>query len=311
MKKNRLCANALAAMLSAGVLCCGAGLQVSAITVDDVAQKAREVGFPEEQVQLGYNYWATGEYTEADLEMAYAKLCEYDTQADDKIDSIFDTGSTSQPTVSEPDRTGSETAAPTQPAGTASGGNSSAGNTSSEAADSAASGGTFSDAGTSGGNTSAVQTEPAAPAETQPAATTVNSYDFIMMTLDEKIAYVNSMSPEDKENFLNNLTPGERNSIIKQMNVNDQAELLQGYIDAAKGMNMNIAVDSISAEGIAITVRDDEGTIVDKTATGITIDETGISYDGLFAASAAAVLLAAAGFVLIYRHLCRADGGVQ
>ncbi len=301
MKKNRLCANALAAMLSAGVLCCGAGLHVSAITVDDVAQKAREVGFPEEQVQLGYNYWATGEYTEADLEMAYAKLCEYDTQADDKIDSIFDTGSTSQPTETEPDRTGSETAAPTQ----------SAGNTSSSAADSAASGGTSSDAGTSGGNTSAVQTEPAAPAETQPASTTVNSYDFIMMTLDEKIAYVNSMSPEDKENFLNNLTAAERNSIIKQMNVNDQAELLQGYIDAAKGMNMNIAVDSISAEGIAITVRDDAGTIVDKTATGITIDETGISYDGLLAASAAAVLLAAAGFVLIYRHLCRADGGVQ
>lgn len=271
---------AFAAVLTACCLC-GGGLHAAAITVDDVAQKAREVGFPEEQVQLGYNYWASGEYTEKDLEEAYARLCEYDQQADDKIDDIFNNGGTVQPT--QPAQTQPATQPPAQ--------------------------------------TGAAQTQPAtqtpansgttAPAETQPASTTISSYDFIMMSLDEKIAYVNSMSPADKEAFLNNLTPGERNSIIKQMNVNDQAELLQGYIDAAKEMNMNIAVDSISAEGIAITVRDDEGTIIDKSATGITIDETGIAHDGLLAAAAIAVLLAAAGFALVYRHLCRTDGGVQ
>lgn len=303
MKHNKWRTRTLAVLLAAGSLCCGAGIHAAAITVDDVAQKAREVGFPEEQVQLGYNYWATGQYTEADLEAAYAKLCEYDTQADDKIDSIFDTGSTAEPTPTEPDRTGNETQ-PVQPPVNSSADAGNAGNTSSNStADSAA------DSGNAGGTSGSVDSS--APAPTQPVTNPVSSYDFIMMSLDEKIAYVNSMSPEDKENFLNNLTPGERNSIIKQMNVNDQAELLQGYIDAAKGMNMNIAVDSISAEGIAITVRDDEGTIIDKSATGITIDETGISYDGLLAASAAAVLLAAAGFVLVYRYLCRADGGAQ
>ncbi len=302
MKRKNQFARMLAAALTACALCCGAGIHAAAVTVDEVAQKAREVGFPEEQVQLGYNYWATGQYTQADLEAAYAKLCEYDTQANDKIDSIFDTGSTAEPTPTEPDRTGNEIK-PTQPPVNSSGnsGNTSSGGTVDSAADSGNAGG----AGTSGSVNSS------APAQTQPATNPVNSYDFIMMSLDEKIAYVNSMSPEDKENFLNNLTPAERNSIIKQMNVNDQAELLQGYIDAAKGMNMNIAVDSISAEGIAITVRDNEGTIIDKSATGITIDETGISYDGLLAASAAAVLLAAAGFVLVYRYLCRADGGAQ
>ena len=64
---------AFAAVLTACCLC-GGGLHAAAITVDDVAQKAREVGFPEEQVQLGYNYWASGEYTEKDLEEAYARL---------------------------------------------------------------------------------------------------------------------------------------------------------------------------------------------------------------------------------------------
>lgn len=277
MNKHKIRTGMIAVTLAAGCLCCGAGMHAAAVTVDEVAQKAREVGFPEEQIQLGYNYWATGEHTQEDLEMTYAKLCEYDTQADDKIDSIFDTGSTAETTVSEPDRTGNES-------------------TQSSAADS----------GNSGGSVNS-----SASAETQSASGTVNSADFINMTLDEKITYVNSMTPEDKENFLNNLTSAERNSIIKQMNVNDQAELLQGYIDAAKGMNMNIAVDSISAEGIAITVRDNQGTIIDKSATGITIDETGISHDGLLAASAAAVLLAVTGFALLYRHLCRSDGSAQ
>ncbi|MBE6848731.1 MAG: hypothetical protein E7502_02355 [Ruminococcus sp.] len=280
---------AFAAVLTACCLC-GGGLHAAAITVDDVAQKAREVGFPEEQVQLGYNYWATGEYTEKDLEEAYARLCEYDQQADDKIDDIFNNGGTvqpSQPAQTQPAQTQPATQPPAQ----------------TDAAQTQPATQTPANSGTAAGTT--------APAETQPASTTISSYDFIMMSLDEKIAYVNSMSPADKEAFLNNLTPGERNSIIKQMNVNDQAELLQGYIDAAKEMNMNIAVDSISAEGIAITVRDDEGTIIDKSATGITIDETGIAHDGLLAAAAIAVLLAAAGFALVYRHLCRTDGGVQ
>ena len=295
MNKHTMRIRVTAAMLAAGCLCCGAGLHAAAVTVDEVAQKAREVGFPEEQVQLGYNYWATGEYTQEDLEAAYAKLCEYDTQANDKIDSIFDTGSTAEPPAPEPDRTGNETAPPSADSSAADSGNSGTNSTGGEV--------NSSGSGTSGTVNST------APA--QPSGNTVSSSDFINMTLDEKIAYVNSMSEADKEAFLNNLTPAERNSIIKQMNVNDQAELLQGYIDAAKDMNMNIAVDSISAEGIAITVRDNEGTIIDKSATGITIDESGISYDGLLAASAAAVLLAAAGFVLVYRHLCRADGGVQ
>lgn len=281
MRKNLT--RAAAAALAAGCLLCG-GLSASAVTVDEVAQKAREVGFPEEQVQLGYNYWATGEYTQADLELAYAELCKYDAQANDKIDSIFDTGSSTTPPATEPEKTGSDSAVqPTGSAGTS-------GNTSGGASSNAS------------GNSSA---------GTGNSANSVSSADFINMTLDEKIAYVNSMSAADKENFLNNLSPSERNSIIKQMNVNDQAELLQGYIDAAKGMNMNIAVDSISADGIAITVRDDNGTIIDKSATGITIDETGISYDGLLAGSAIAVLVAAAGFAGLYSYMRRTDGQAQ
>ncbi len=312
MRKKHFKTSMLAVLLAAGCLCCTAGLTAAAITVDDVAQKAREVGFPEEQVQLGYNMWATGEYTQADLEEAYAMLCEYDTDANDKIDSIFDTGATgtTTPPATEPDRTGDVT-----PSGNTSSAGSSDNSTvtppsqsTSSAADSASGSANSNAGGTAGGNTSSAA--PSAPSESKPSGT-VTSTDFILMTLDEKIAYVNSMSPEDKENFLNNLTPAERNSIIKQMNIDDQAELLQGYINVAEKMNMNISVDSISSEGIAITVRDNEGTIVDKSATGITIDETGISHTGLLAAAAAAILLCAAGFAGLYRYICKTDEQAQ
>lgn len=279
----------MASLLACGCLIGGSTFSAAAITVDDVAQKAREVGFPEEQVQLGYNYWATGDYTEADLEAAYAELCKYDTQANEKIDSIFDTPAQTptNPPATEPDRTGDDSTSSSSGAGTSS----SSGNSSSSSGNSSSSAGT----------TSSTASD-----------STVSSTDFINMTLDEKIVYVNTMTPEDKEAFLNNLTPAERNSIIKQMNINDQADLLQGYIDAAKGMNMNIAVDSISEQGIAVTIRDNEGMVVDKTAMGgVTIDETGISYDGLLAGTSAAALLAVAGFAGLYFYLRRTDGQTQ
>lgn len=272
----------LASLLACGCLIGGSAFSAAAVTVDEVAQKAREVGFPEDQVQLGYNYWATGNYTQADLERAYAELCKYDTQADEKVDSIFDTPvqTPTNPPATEPDRTGDEFSSASQDSSADnSSGNASGGSSSSSSSSSSASGGT------------------------------VTSTDFINMTLDEKIAYVNSMTPADKEAFLNNLTPAERNSIIKQMNINDQADLLQGYIDAAKGMNMNIAVDSISEQGIAVTIRDNEGTVVDKTAMGgVTIDETGISHAGLLACTSGAALLAIAGFAGLHRYLRRMDG---
>ncbi len=145
----------------------------------------------------------------------------------------------------------------------------------------------------------------------EPPADSVTSTDFINMTLEEKMAYVNSMSPEDREHFLENLTPAERNSIIKQMSADDQAKLLQGYIDLAKQMGLNVTVDSLTEEGIALTVRDEAGVVVDKSATGIIVDETGISYDGLLAAAAASVILAVSGITWLYRYLCRTDGQMQ
>lgn len=144
--------------------------------------------------------------------------------------------------------------------------------------------------------------------ETQPPTEAVTEAPteqkaFVHMTLEEKAAYINSLSPEERDAFFASMTPEERKSIIKQMSLEDQTILLQQYIDAAQDLNMNVTVDSISEEGIALTVRDDTGTIIDKSAAGLTIDSTGISHDGLLAGISGAALLSLLGFSAIDRKL--------
>ncbi len=262
MKKNHTL-KMMAAVLAASVICCGASLSASAVTVDDIANKARELGFPEAQVQQGYNEWATGYYTQADLDAAWAALLDYEKQSQEKFESIFDTPSTTPPTQAP-------TQAPTQ---------------------GAAQGGT--------------------QAPTQGTTKPAGSVDFINMTLEQKISYVNSLNPADKETFLNNLTPAERNSIIKQMSLTDKADLMQGYIDVAEQMGMNVVVNNLTDDNISVTIRNNEGVVIDQSAVGITIDDTGISHTGLYAAAAAGTVLAVGGLIAVYRYIRRTDEDAQ
>ncbi len=255
MKMNNWKKSILTAVLTAGCLCSFYGLSAAAVTVDEVAQKARECGYSEEMVQLGYNEWATGNYTQADLDAIYAQLCSYDEQVDDMVDSIFDSGA------------------------------------SDSAGDSASSG--------------------AADSSSAAQETTVTSVDFINMTLDEKVAYVNSMSEADREAFLDNLSVEERNSIIKQMSLTDKADLMQGYIDTAGTMGLNVVVDSMSDTNISVTIRNQDGVIVDKTAVGVTIDETGISHTRMLVLAAAGIALSLLGLAALCRYLRHSDAEEQ
>lgn len=245
---------ALACVLMAGAVCSMIGLHTAAYTVDEVAQKAREAGYSEEQVQRGYNEWSSGIYTQEDLDAAYEALADYQSTVDSKIDDIFSSTDTS----STPDT--------------------SSGSGTSSTSD------TSSDSGTD---------------------SKVSSADFINMTLEEKIAYVSAMSDEEKSEFLSNLTTEERNSIIKQMSLSDKADIMQGYVDAASAMGMNMAVDSLSEDGISVTIRDADGVVIDKASVGITIDETGISHTKLVTIACAGIVMALAGFAWIYRCIRR------
>ena len=79
-------------MLFAGVLSAGMCLSTmtaSAYTADDVAAKARQAGWPENLIQTGYNQWASGQYTQAQLDEAYYSVTDYNDQTEEFIYNQF------------------------------------------------------------------------------------------------------------------------------------------------------------------------------------------------------------------------------
>ncbi|MFR4476521.1 MAG: hypothetical protein ACLT3Y_04460 [Ruminococcus callidus] len=63
-----------------------------------------------------------------------------------------------------------------------------------------------------GGNSDTTETA-AAPVTT----TTPSAKDFINMTLEEKVSYVNSLPEDQRKEFIQNMSNDERNSFLKQM----------------------------------------------------------------------------------------------
>ena len=242
----------------------GCSLTAGAYSADDVAAKARASGWPEYLIQEGYSQWASGEYTQQQLDEAYASVSEYDEKTGKMIanslgvryqEAPAPTGS-SAPTEADP------TAAEDVPAASA----------------------------------ATVTKTDGTTEERIPAA------DFIKMSLEEKQAYVASLSEESKIAFMETLTPEERRSVLKQLPNEDKASLVQEYVNAASGMGMNVAVDSISGGDVSMTIRNSEGTVVGKMAVGTIVDETGISHTAPYLGALAAIVLAAAGIGFVNRR---------
>ncbi|MDE6004185.1 MAG: hypothetical protein K2G88_02220 [Oscillospiraceae bacterium] len=248
-------------------LICSANISAKAYTADDVAQRARDAGWPEYLIQAGYNEWASGSYSQDDLDQAYYGVQNYDEQTEEIICNMF--GVEPQ----KPTEVQQQTPAPDN----------------SETPDNS----TTPDM-TSPDNF-ATQSDRIAPAE------------FINMTLDEKINYVNTLEENQRSEFLSSLSREERNSIIKQLPTDQKMTLMQNYIDTASAMGMNVVVDSVTDNNISLTVRDNEGIIIDKADVGIVIDETGISHTKPLAFAGLGILTAVAGFGLLYWYSKRTE----
>ena len=135
----------------------------------------------------------------------------------------------------------------------------------------------------------------------------VSKADFIQMTIDEKKDYVASLSEESQKDFMDSLSREERNSIIKQLPAEEKAALIQSYVDTAKDMGMNVAVDSITDNNVSMTIRNEDGQVIGKTAVGTIIDETGISHTAPLLTALLAAMVSVLGFMMIYRYLARLD----
>lgn len=276
-------------------VCCifgGCAMTASAYTADDVAAKARTSGWPEYLIQAGYNEWSSGNYTQAQLDEAYASISQYNETTGQLIANSLGIRYKSETTTAATDAPSNAVTDPVSDAPAAQ-------NADAPSAD-------------TGTVQTPAATEAAAPITvTKTDGTTeerISQTDFIQMPLEDKRSYIESLTPESQEEFMDSLSVSERNSILKQLPAEEKAELIQTYVDAANGMGLNVSVDSLEDNSTSLTIRNDEGQVIGKTAVGTIIDETGISHTTAYLLALCAVLGSVLGFGLLYRYICKSAG---
>lgn len=160
--------------------------------------------------------------------------------------------------------------------------------------------GTITTAPENGGpsTTAPVQTE-----ESGSVVTTTKQKPFINMTLEEKVAYVQSLPEEERAKFMASLSNTEKNSIIKQLSLNDKTDIINKLIETGKTMGFYFTVDDLEDDKLTISARDEEGKLIDVSSMGVVVDDTGISHTGLISGLLTGVAAAGAGLYLIGRKL--------
>ena len=153
-------------------------------------------------------------------------------------------------------------------------------------------------------DSSAGETTTAAKANGSSAAqtTTPSAKDFMNMTLDEKVSYINSLPADKRDSFVQNMSNDERNSFLKQLDTSDQLDIIASMADVGEAFGVNFSVDEISDGAISISAHDADGNLVGVSTFGNTVEATGIPYTVPVLIGGGAVVLAAAGLGIV---LCR------
>jgi len=128
--------------------------------------------------------------------------------------------------------------------------------------------------------------------------------DFIAMTLEEKMAFVKTLPPDVAQEFMNSLTNEERNSILKQAPPADMAEVLKSFLDASDKLGFQVDINDIDKGVVEFSVRDKKtGKLIDASALGITVEDTGHDCRLLFAVAGGIIVTASAGIAVIANSL--------
>lgn len=237
-------------------------LNVSATTKEDVVSVAREVGMPEDLIQHYINLGEGIEVTSEQCDTAIAKLYQIYGIANSKIEEDFNVNMDNK---DEDNSQGSTTTDSTSSFET--------------------------DETTSSTESTSIESSISTD-------DFISQSDFINMTYDQKVEYVNSLPEDDRNNFMNNLSTSARNSIIKQLNIDAKTDIVESIVEAGEAMGYNFAVDEISNDKLEISMRDAEGTLIGVTKMGVTIDDTGKNYFLLISLS---LLVFVSLFIVIFK----------
>ena len=256
-----------AALCSTALLCAATAVPASASTVSDVIAAAYAVGIPAQYVQEGIAMYGGGNYTSEQCDQAIASIYSYQGRVDELLEDYFGVPSNGG---------GNNNNASDNNSGSSNSNGSSENNNNSDS-------NSDGNAGSSGNNSNASSnSNSSSNANSENNGGTSGDSDdsksFTDMTLDEKIDYVNQLPAEERSNYISNLTPEERNSFIKQLPVSDKAAILNEFLGVGDSLGLHFTVDEMTNDSVVISARDKNGKLIDVSAMGVTVEETGKSY---------------------------------
>lgn len=280
-------------------------MSANAATPEEAAELARSMGLPESLIQAGWNkYYENPELYPPELIDSYmATLRGMNQEMIDQL--LTDNGFTSSaPSVTpEPAVT---TAAPQQSqekvtttasitdsnspenSGTADSGNN----------DNSSSGNNQDGGNQSGGNQSNGQSKGDKITLTLPDGSTfdrISSKDFAAMSLDEKRGYIAGLTPEQKEAFLGNMSPEDYKSLLKQLPLDNKADIIQDMADVTSQLGLTLSVDELTDDNIILSMKDEDGKLVALSAASDTVAATGYDRRGILALAAALAVVGIGG----------------
>ena len=273
-----------AALCSTALLCAATAVPASASTVSDVIAAAYAVGIPAQYVQEGIAMYGGGNYTSEQCDQAIASIYSYQGRVDELLEDYFGVpsngGGNNNNASDNNSGSNNSNSSDNNNSGSNSGGNSgSSGNNSNSSSNS--------NSGNNGG----------------PSGDSDGSKSFTDMTLDEKIDYVNQLPAEERSDYISNLTTEERNSFIKQLPVSDKAAVLNEFLGVGDSLGLHFTVDEMTNDSVVVSARDKDGKLIDVSAMGVTVEETGKSYTMPITIAA---LLAGGGICGVSAIICAA-----
>ncbi|MDE6035787.1 MAG: hypothetical protein K2G36_07760 [Ruminococcus sp.] len=270
MKKN-LIKTLLGAVTVAGLLTCS--VSAYATTVDDVAEAARQLGCPEETIQQAYAqyYEHPEDYDSNSFDYAIVYLQE-------NKDSIFTTGLQNQNPVTTTTTTADVTT--TSPVSD---------NTNNDNS-------TIGAVTENNSNNNDIQPTTSGSITLQTPDgeefTRIKPQEFIDMSYDDKMDYVRNFTPEQQQVILDNLTIPERKSIMKQLPVEQKAEVVNSMVSFGETFDINVSVEEISENNISLSMRNGEGELIGMMNAGELVEDTGYDRRGILLLSAGLISFA-------------------
>ncbi len=262
-----------------------APISANAATPEEAAALARSMGIPESLIQAGWNKY----YEDPDMyppELIDSYMATLRGMNQDMINQLIieNGGSISTPQTLATTTSAQSSSENTVTTPASSGNTSEGGNGSSENSSSSSKGDKIT--------------------LTLPDGSTfdrISSKEFSAMSLDEKRAYIASLTPDQKTAFLSNMSPEDYKSLLKQLPIENKTDIIDGMADITNQLGLTLSVDELTDNNLVLSMKDQDGKLVALSAVSDTVAATGYDRRGILALAAALTSLGLFGTALVVK----------